>query len=70
MGENLALFSRFYYRPSRAAGDALDNGSVVFAIALAVGVLILWTFAPEAPRSILRNLTAPTSRTRLQVPIW
>jgi Flp pilus assembly protein TadD len=46
MGENLALFSRFYYRPSRAAGDALDNGSVVFAIALAVGVLILWTFAP------------------------
>ena len=45
MGENVAIFSRFYYRPSRAASDALDNGSIAFAIALGVAVLVLWTFA-------------------------
>ncbi|HYP08452.1 MAG TPA: tetratricopeptide repeat protein [Bryobacteraceae bacterium] len=66
MGENLALFSRFYYRPSHAASDALDNGSVAFAIGLAVLVLIVWTFAlagavpiPHAPAEQAGDTGAP-----------
>jgi hypothetical protein len=45
MGENLALFSRFYHSPSRAASDALDNGSVIFAVGSAAVVLLVWRFA-------------------------
>lgn len=49
MGENLALFARFYYRPVKAASDALDNGSLGFAIVLAGLVLTLWTFGGGGP---------------------
>lgn len=49
MGENLALFLRYYYRPVRASSDALDNGSIAFAIVVAIAAFVLWTFPGGAP---------------------
>jgi Tfp pilus assembly protein PilF len=51
MGDQLALFLRFYHRPSRAASDALDTGSFVFAICLAILSLGVWSvgFGPAIP---------------------
>lgn len=57
MGENLQIFARFYYRPIRAASDALDNGSFGFAIVIAAAVMMLWTFgAGQSQRLIPRHL--------------
>ena len=44
MIENLALLFRFYYRPARAASDAVDTGSLPFSIAITGLVMLLWVF--------------------------
>ena len=57
MSENLAILARFYQRPTRAASDAIDKGSLAFAICMAVLVVLLWGFATPMPVSI-RSLAA------------
>src|SRR6476661_5439534 len=44
MGDNLAIFIRFYREPGKAASDALDKGSFAFALTLMVLVMMLWVF--------------------------
>jgi Tfp pilus assembly protein PilF len=56
MGDQLALFMQFYYRPSRAASDALDKGSFAFAVCLALVSLGVWRMAP----TLLLPIVTPT----------
>jgi Flp pilus assembly protein TadD len=49
MGENLAIFVRFYREPGKAASDALDKGSFAFALTLMVLVMMLWVFGIGGP---------------------
>jgi tetratricopeptide (TPR) repeat protein len=50
MNENLTILLRFYVRPARAASDALDKGSLAFAVCLAGFAILLWSFG--SPGSI------------------
>lgn len=42
IGDQLSLFARFYYRPSKAASDALDQGSFGFAVCCVVAAVACW----------------------------
>ena len=52
MGENFAIFVRFYREPGKAASDALDKGSFAFALTMTVLVLMLWVFGMGGPMRV------------------
>ena len=65
MGQNFSLFLKFYYRPSRAASDAVDQGSFAFALVMVGLTMLIGRFLAAT-----YSLYAPLPLTLVQLAVW